>query len=75
MTKDDFTRTMLKAEALFKNEQPDYFRGYARGLRRKFRGEKFGTDVEHEKWLSLIHDETKDRSEVGRGYRDGFNEI
>jgi hypothetical protein len=75
MTQGEFRTKMLRAEALFKNEYPDYFRGYARGLRRKYHGERFGTEAEHEKWMGLVNDEIQDRREVGRGYQVGFIEI
>ncbi len=52
-------------------ENKDYWRGYIRGLRRRYHGEKFGTDEEHEQWMNMIDD--KDREELGRGYRDGYN--
>ena len=49
-------------------ENIDYWAGYQRGLRRAFHGERFGTDAEHQLWLSL----SDDRAELGRGYRDGL---
>lgn len=45
----------------------DYARGYQRGLRRHYHGEKFGTDTEHEKWMVL----DGHIQELGDGYRDG----
>lgn len=50
----------------------DYAAGYQRGLRRHHHGDKFGTQSEHEKWLSLgIDGDT--RQEMGDGYRDGWS--
>lgn len=47
----------------------DYEKGYQRGLRRHYHGEKFGTDEEHKQWSSL----SGHRQELGDGYRDGFS--
>jgi len=72
MEKQTFEHEMAKAKTFHDlGEKTDYYRGYMRGLRRKFHGEKFGTDAEHEKWMSLITDPC--RAETGQGYRDGFN--
>ena len=46
----------------------DYSSGYQRGLRRHYHGEDFGTEAEHQKWLTL----DDYRQELGDGYRDGF---
>lgn len=74
MREPEFKSKMLYAESMKKfDDRPDYWAGYMRGLRRRFHGDKFGTDEDHEKWLSLIYDET--RSEMAKGYRDGFEEI
>jgi len=51
-------------------ERPDYFRGYMRGLRRRYHGENFGDSGEHEKWLSVIDDDY--RREMAQGYHDGY---
>ena len=68
-----FQHEMAKAEVLYKHGKPeeaDYWRGYRRGLRRRYHGEKFETEEAHQKWLGLIN--TSFHSEVGRGYRAGF---
>jgi len=49
-----------------------YRRGYERGLRRLYHGQDFGTQEEHDKFLSLVGDVDPDRAETGRGYADGF---
>ena len=51
-------RVRLKRASLAPARGRNYFR------------EKFGTDEEHEKWLSLI--DAPYRKELGQGYRDGF---
>lgn len=74
MTAAEFKSKMLYAESMKKlDDRPDYWAGYIRGLRRKYHGENFGTSDEHEKWMSLIYDET--RSDMGRGYRDALGEM
>lgn len=71
MDEQTFKREMTKAQASHGlGENTDYWQGYMRGLRRNYHGEKFGTDEEHEKWLSLI--DAPYRKELGQGYRDGF---
>jgi hypothetical protein len=49
-------------------EAADYLTGYMRGLRRRYHGENFGTDAEHEQWIAL----DEERNHMGNGYRDGF---
>lgn len=49
----------------------DYGSGYMRGLRRHYHDDKFGTNDEHQKWLSLGRKGDL-RAELGRGYRDGL---
>lgn len=73
MKEEKFKREMMKARALGEHgDELDYWAGYQRGLRRRFHGENFGTDEEHEIWMGLLNDFDPSRSERGRGYRDGF---
>lgn len=74
MNEAQFKSKMLYAESMHKLDEgrQDYWRGYMRGLRRRYHGEAFGTDDEHQQYLGLINDPT--RAEMGRGYRDGFSE-
>lgn len=67
-----FEREMNRAKTMASIENNDYWRGYQRGLRRRYHGERFGTDEEHAKWLSLAQDADPARAERGRGYRDGY---
>jgi len=72
ITKSFFEQNMKQANA-YKTITPkmsDFLDGYQRGLRRGYHGDNFGTDVEHEKWLDLINDST--RQQLGQGYRAGF---
>ena len=71
MDRQTFEHEMNRAKAL-KAENPDYWMGYQRGLRRRYRGEKFGTDDEHAFWMSLSEDVTQSREDRGQGYRDGY---
>jgi hypothetical protein len=67
MNRNEFVSRMSHAEAI----GGDYGRGYQRGLRRLYHGDRFGTEQEHETWLGLGTGDDP-REELGRGYRDGF---
>ncbi len=70
-TREEFEREMTKAKTFqAAGDAPGYWSGYMRGLRRRYHGNAFGTDDEHQQWVSLINDE--DRQDLGRGYRDGL---
>lgn len=72
--------TMRRAEN--DPERADWWAGYIRGLRRAHHGEQFGTQSEHEMWMSLglvtgnmtskqaVH--SASRAALGRGYRAGL---
>jgi len=64
MNQQKFDTFMAAAQTL----PEDYAKGYQRGLRRYFHGEKFGTTAEHEQWVGM----DGHRQEMGDGYRDGF---
>lgn len=73
MEKGHFQREMMKAQNFIElGEDSDYWMGYQRGLRRRYHGEIFGTDEEHEMWMQLYEDSDDVRAARGRGYRDGF---
>ena len=63
---------MLRARAIKEeSHNPEYWDGYLRGLRRQFHGDKFGTESEHQLWLTMSGDEfQRQRSE---GYRAGYS--
>ena len=69
-----FKLEMLKARTFReRGERPDYWLGYERGLRRGFHGARFGTEEDHEIWLSLAADPgDRTRRERGQGYREGL---
>ena len=77
MTEQEFKSKMRQAETIFnQSKEPmesGYSLGYMRGLLRAYHGETFGTEHEHEQWMSLaddLHDEI--RRAKGEGYRDGL---
>ena len=73
MDAQTFQSEMLKARTLSKLEHHDYWHGYERGLRRGYHGESFGTEQEHELWLTFAADGSDHmRRELGRGDRDGL---
>jgi len=73
MDRITFEKQMSKARIFAKgSDRPDYWQGYQRGLSRAYHGEDFGTDAEHELWLSLADDIDDTMAERGRGYRAGF---
>ncbi|UCD32204.1 MAG: hypothetical protein JSV38_15845 [Desulfobacterales bacterium] len=74
MDRDTFEREMMRVKTMMNIQNRDYWAGYQRGLLRKYHGEKFGTNDEHEKWMSMAGDTDKGRADRGQGYRDGFNQ-
>ena len=71
-----FTTLMRRADTLRRIEtdpiKSEWWAGYMRGLRRAHHGEKFGTQTEHELWLSAIDSPDESRAALGRGYRAGL---
>ncbi|MEJ2724115.1 MAG: hypothetical protein P8175_05610 [Deltaproteobacteria bacterium] len=66
MDRKTFEGEMIKARMMEEQgNRPDYWRGFQRGLRRRFHGEASRADKEHSLWMGLVDDR-------GRGYRDGF---
>lgn len=73
MDEQRFISLMRKADTMRRiGDRPDYWAGYQRGLRRAHHGERFGTEAEHELWLSLIDRTDSLSQERGVGYRDGL---
>lgn len=72
----NFASLMRRADTLRRVEpdpiRAEWWAGYMRGLRRAHHGEKFGTAVEHELWMSAIDSPDPLRSALGRGYRAGL---
>lgn len=73
MNESYFKSKMYKAKVMRDvDNRPDYWSGYVRGLRRAYHGERFGTDAEHQLWLSQADSDDRQRQERGLGYRDGL---
>lgn len=72
----NFTSLMRRADTLRRIEtdplKTEWWAGYMRGLRRTHHGESFGTQAEHELWLSAIDSHDESRAALGRGYRAGL---
>lgn len=72
----NFQSLMRRADTLRRIEtdpiKTEWWAGYMRGLRRAHHGEKFGTQSEHELWLSTIDSPDESRAALGRGYCAGL---
>ena len=74
LTEAEFQTQMSRAQT-FQGLEPDraeYWIGYARGLRRAYHGENFGTGEEHDLWLAAVESDDVLRKQRGHGYRDGL---
>lgn len=71
-----FKKEMALAETMAKTdvERENYWRGYQRGLRRAYHGDKFGTIEEHQKYLEAVNSPDEGRRETGRGYADALQD-
>ena len=67
---------MRRADTLRRVEpdpiKTEWWTGYMRGLRRAHHGERFGTQAEHELWLSAIDSPDELRAALVRGYSAGL---
>lgn len=69
----DIARAETFRDLAATTEEGAYWRGYARGLRRKRWGVQFGTQEEHALLLGLCNDPVDAlRRSLGRGYRDAL---
>jgi len=77
MTESEFQHNVAGANSLRSfSDLPDvdFWDGYARGIRRNYHGENFGTDDEHRLWLSLANETGDDQRRFrGIGYQAGFD--
>jgi hypothetical protein len=74
MDRKTFELEMMRAKTFMMiGEDYDYWAGYEKGLRQRFQGENFGSDDEHELWLSLANSDDDMLRNRGRGYHAGFN--
>jgi hypothetical protein len=76
MTETEFQREALRVKTFLGvgGKDADYWVGYARGLRRGYHGERFGSAAEHAVWMRLADEKDTDQSrrDRGRGYREGL---
>ena len=74
MDAQTYQREIIRAEtmALADPGNAHYWHGYLRGLRRAHFGERFGTQAEHEFWMTLIDSPEPLGAARGRGYRDAL---
>jgi len=71
-----FASLMRRADTLRRVESDAvlsaWWTGYMRGLRRAHHGEQFGTQAEHDLWLSAVDSPNQQRAALGRGYAAGL---
>lgn len=71
-----FASLMRRADTLRRHEsdpiKSDWWAGYMRGLRRAHHGDNFGTEAEHQLWLSASESTDPSRAALGRGYQAGL---
>jgi hypothetical protein len=75
VTKEIFEHEMGKANTFASlGERLCYWEGYQRGLRRAFYGDVFGSQEDHERWMTFADDDKANefQRERGRGYVDGL---
>ncbi len=66
MDRSVFEQNMNYAKTMHSiGEQSEYWNGYMRGLRRRYHGENFGTEEEHQLWLTANGDDTHDQRSAG----------
>lgn len=71
-----FASLLRRADTLRKLEtdpiRDSWWVGYMRGLRRAHHGESFGSQAEHEMWISAAESDEPTRAALGRGYAAGL---
>lgn len=72
MDEKKFRSLMRMAGSFYKldPDRSDYWRGFQRGLRRLYHGEKFGTAEDHQKRMTCRNGDY--RRDLQTGYRAGF---
>ena len=72
----NFASLLRRADTLRRHESDPiraaWWAGYMRGLRRAHHGESFGSEAEHQLFLSASGDAAPDRAALGRGYVAGL---
>lgn len=71
-----FASLLRRADTLRRLEsdptRESWWTGYMRGLRRAHHGERFGSQTEHDLWLSAADSTDPQRAALGRGYAAGL---
>lgn len=71
-----FASLLRRADTLRRMEsnpvRESWWTGYMRGLRCAHHGERFGTQAEHDLWLSAAESTDPQRAALGRGYLAGL---
>lgn len=71
-----FATLLRRADTLRRHEQDPireaWLAGYTRGLRRAHHGDSFGSQAEHDLFLSAADSTDPTRAALGRGYRAGL---
>ena len=77
MTESEFQHNVAGANSLrsfYGLPDVDFWDGYARGIRRNYHGDNFGTADEHRLWMALANETGDDQRRFrGIGYRAGFD--
>ena len=70
MEEKAYTIEMLRAREIKElSSIPDYWKGYIQGIKRRFYGDKFSTEQEHQLCSTMDGDEFQ--RQWSEGYRDG----
>ena len=72
LKKSLFDIEMTKAEVMGGVERAAYWTGYINGLKRRFHGESFGSQEEHDHWMIAARTGDAEQKEQSQGYRDGY---
>lgn len=71
-----FASLVRRADTLRRAEpdpiRAEWYAGYMRGLRRAHHGERFGSETEHNLWMSASTSDDPMRAALGRGYHAGL---
>jgi hypothetical protein len=72
----NFSSLLRRADTIRRFEddpiRESWWAGYMRGLRRAHHGERFGSETEHDLWMSAAESTDPMRAALGRGYRAGL---
>jgi predicted Zn-ribbon and HTH transcriptional regulator len=75
MKEAEFKGRMAYAETMLQvDERPEYWKGYIRGLHRRYKSKDFVPEDEHASLMNMIFEHDEKISQGGRGYRDALSE-